>query len=90
MTDDKRVGPPASQVLETEVDGDISIYNPTTEQVTILNETASDVWLLCDGDHTADQIVSLLAASYEIPEADIREQVEETIARLHESGLLSE
>lgn len=78
------------QVLETEVGGDISIYNPATEQVTILNGTASDVWLLCDGDHTADQIVSLLAASYEIPEAEIREQVHEAIDRLYESGLLSE
>lgn len=89
LGDNQRVGPPAQQVLETELDGEISLYNPATEQVTILNGTASDVWLLCDGEHTVEEITELLASSYEMTEEDIKGDVTSTIDRLYESGLLA-
>jgi len=89
LSGDNRVGPPVQQVLETELDGEVSLYNPATEQVTILNGTASDVWLLCDGEHTAEEITKLLAASYDVDEDEIRDDVSSTIDRLYESGLLT-
>lgn len=89
LGDNDRVGPPAQQVLETELDGEISLYNPATEQVTILNGTASDVWLLCDGEHTVEEITELLASSYEVDEKEIRDDVTSTIERLYDSGLLA-
>ncbi|HJQ76388.1 MAG TPA: PqqD family protein [Acidimicrobiia bacterium] len=89
LGDNDRVGPPAQQVLETELDGEISLYNPATEQVTILNGTASDVWLLCDGEHTVEEITELLASSYEVDEKEIRDDVISTIERLYDSGLLA-
>ena len=84
----ERVGPPSQQVLETEIDGEISLYNPANERVTVLNGTASDVWLLCDGEHTASEIKQLLASSYQIVEAEISDDVERTITQLRESGLI--
>lgn len=86
---DNRVGPPVPQILETEIDGDISLYNPSTEQVTVLNGTASDVWLLCDGEHTCEEIKGLLASSYQVDTAEISDDVERAIDLFRESGLLT-
>ena len=88
MIGEKRVGPAAPQILETDVDGEISLYNPTNESVTILNGTASDVWLLCDGGHSIEEIQDLLAASYGTTRESVSEDVERTIAEFHTAGLL--
>ena len=85
----ERVGPSSPHILETEINGDISLYNPESEQVTVLNGTASDVWLLCDGRHTLSEIAHLLALSYQVDESEITEDVERTIDHLRESGLLT-
>lgn len=89
INDEKRVGPPVEQILETEIDGEISLYNPKNEQVTVLNGTASDVWLLCDGEHTAGEIKTLLASSYALEPEEIADDVDRTIAMLEDSGLLA-
>ena len=86
--DDSKVGPPAPNVLETELDGEVSLYNPAQEEVTVLNGTASDVWYLCDGTLSAEEIVELLASSYAVPAETIRGEVEQTIATLRKAGLL--
>lgn len=88
MTGESKVGPPASRILETEVDGEISLYDPENENVTILNDTASDVWLLCDGEHSAEEIVNLLASSYGVGTDQIRDEVTRTIDEFMEAGLL--
>lgn len=84
-----RVGPPSPQVLETDIDGDISLYNPASEKVTVLNGTASDVWLLCDGSHSMGEIKRLLASSYQVEEVEIAGDIERTINELRESGLIT-
>lgn len=84
----EQVGPPAPNVLETEVGGDISLYDAQTEKVLVLNGTASDIWRLCDGEHTVDQIVTLLAQAYGEPEEPIRPQVLDTIETLVSEGFL--
>lgn len=89
MSGDKKVGPPVPQILETEVDGEISLYEPGSESVTILNGTASDVWMLCDGEHSTEEIVSLLASSYGIDADQIRDEVTRAIDEFVEAGLLS-
>lgn len=88
MTTQGKVGPPSPKILETEIDGEISLYNPTNEQVTVLNGTASDVWLLCDGEHSQDEIVALLARSYQVEEDGIRDEVANTLEDFHDAGLL--
>lgn len=86
--DDSKVGPPAPNVLETELDGEVSLYNPTREEVTVLNGTASDVWYLCDGTLKTEEIVELLAKSYSVPLEKIRREVQQTIVTLRKAGLL--
>ena len=82
------VGPPRAHLLEIEVDGDISIYDPRTEQVTVLNSTASDIWRLADGTYDVDEITGLLAAAYGVSPEEIETEVRETVDRLSGQGLL--
>lgn len=86
----RTVGPASDLILEAEVemDGEISLYNPSTEQVTILNGTASDIWRLADGEHTVDEIIDLLAAAYHVAQDEIARDVQDTVARFFEEGLL--
>ena len=82
-----RIGPPSPQILETEIGDEISLYDPATENVVVLNQTASDIWRLSDGESDVEGIVNLLAAAYGVDADQIRPEVEETIARFREQGL---
>jgi hypothetical protein len=84
------IGPPPPHIIETEVRGDISLYDAQNERVLVLNGTASDVWRLCDGEQTADDIVQLLAKAYKVPAQQITLDVRRTIRQLIEEGFLTE
>lgn len=83
------VGPPHDDVTEVEVDGQVCLYAPGTDSVVVLNQTASDVWFLCDGQLDEQQIVDRLAASYGLPAGDIIDDVREAIRSFQEAGLMS-
>ncbi len=82
------IGPPHAHVIETEVKGDISLFDAETNNVIVLNSTASDVWRLCDGEQTLEEIISLLAQAYQCPADRIRSDVTETIEELVDKGVL--
>jgi len=82
------VGPAISHILETEIGEDISLYDPQTEQVTVLNGTASDVWRLADGSYTLQEITQLLASSYQVSPDSIAADVEKAVDELSEAGLI--
>jgi single-stranded DNA-binding protein len=67
---------------ETMVDDDVCLYDPMTERVTILNRTASDIWLMIDGTRDLDQIAQGLASTYGVTAEQIMDDVNETIDRL--------
>ncbi len=85
----KRIGPPARGVVEREVAGCFVLLCPEEEHVLLLNETASDVWRLVSGDLSLEKIVDLLARAYHTEPGYIYEDVELTVARLRDHGLLS-
>lgn len=82
------IGPPPAHILETVVDDDISLYDPRSEQVLVLNGTASDIWRLSDGEHDIEGMTLLLAEAYGVEPEAIRDQVVETIRTFTESGFL--
>lgn len=84
----KLIGPPPPHLIETEIKGDISLYDAQREKVLVLNGTASDVWRLCDGEQTLDEIVALLARGYGIEGEEIRADVERTVKELVDEGFL--
>ncbi len=85
---ERPIGPPPPQIIETEVKGDLSLYDPAQEKVLVLNGTATDVWLLCDGEHTPTQIVTLIAGVHGQNPAVIRPEIESTIAYFLDEGFL--
>ncbi len=85
-----KIGPAAAHILEAEIDGDISLYDPHTEQVTVLNGTASDVWRVCDGEHSLGEIVDLLARAYGVEPRSIHDDVAAAISSFRDARLFSE
>lgn len=85
---DGRVGPPPAHIIETEIKGDISLFDAENNQVVVLNATASDVWRLCDGEHSLDEIVDLLAAAYRTSPDVLRDDVRATVDQLQSEGFL--
>jgi hypothetical protein len=82
------IGPPRQHIIQTEIGDEISLYDPTSERVVVLNTSASDVWRLAEGDHDFEQVVQLLGRSYGVDPETIREDVRATVDRLREEGLL--
>ena len=54
----------------------------------VLNGTASDVWLLCDGEQNVGQIVDLMATAYGVASDEIRPDIETTVTQFVEEGFL--
>ena len=84
------MGPRTPGVLETEVDGDLSLYHPKSETVAVLNTTASDVWRLCDGDLTLAEVITALAGAYGVAEGTISDEVIKVVEELTEKGFLAD
>ena len=90
MAGAEHVGPAKDHIIETEIEGEISLYDPSTEQVMVLNKTASDIWLLSDGEHTLQEMTDLLANAYGVESVEIRKDVEETVSSFVENGFIAD
>ena len=53
----------------------------------VLNQTASDVWRLSDGESDFEEIVRLLAAAYGVEGHVIRREIEDTIRTFKDKSL---
>lgn len=71
------------------VDDEVVILNRQTEQVHRLNVTASYIWNLCDGATAPDQIAARLAEGFDRTVDQVIGDVDTTIARLRELGLIA-
>jgi Coenzyme PQQ synthesis protein D (PqqD) len=81
---------PKTQFLEADVGTELSLYDPSTERVVVLNQTASDIWRLLDGHTSTEQIVDLLATFYRTEANTIRKDVESVLAKFEEEGLVDQ
>jgi PqqD family protein of HPr-rel-A system len=77
-----------ANILEADVDGDLSVYNPESEQVTVLNSSATEIWRLIDGRLSLTEIVDRLAESYDVDPDTIMDEVQQTVTSLTEAGLV--
>ena len=68
------------------MDNEILLFNPNTSNVLYLNESASLVWQLCDGQHSVEEMVKLLADAYPEAAAAIKKDVHETIELFISNG----
>lgn len=87
---DPIVGPAVPGVTEATVDDQACLHSPTTGQVLMLNQTASDVWFLCDGSLRLSEVVERLAVVYSVPAAQISADVTHIVDQFYAAGLLCE
>ncbi len=69
--------------LET-LDGELLLYHPAQTKTLYLNETASLVWNLCNGERTSDEICAILREAF--PDAS---DVESTLESLLHSRAIT-
>lgn len=88
------VGPEARpQRLDRYVGMDLGdeyiFYDSAGEQVHILNATARQIYLLCDGERTLQEIAGALASDYEIDESTAFDDTAEILNSLSGLDLVS-
>ena len=86
--DERRVGPAVPHVLQTEIGDEISVYDPKTEQVTVLNGTASDIFRLLDGTLTLTEITQLIAGAYGVETGAVTDDVAKAVSSLIDAGII--
>ena len=75
-------------IHEEDPDGAL-VYNPDTDQITVLNQTGFFIWQLCDGSHDMQGIVSSVRGSFDsVPEDQVSGQVEDYVNEMVSAGFI--
>ncbi|MCI5217815.1 MAG: PqqD family protein [Candidatus Electrothrix sp. LOE2] len=83
------VSPKRNDVLNIPVDDEVMLHDQKQRKVYTLNPVAALVWSLCDGSHTADQIVASVKSQFSGYEPSaISPEIHKTITQFREYGLL--
>ena len=73
---------------ERVVEDEMVVMDKESEQIHQLNQTASFIWQLCDGEHDRKQIAEELATAFDVDAETAEADVAETLNKLEEIGLL--
>jgi PqqD family protein of HPr-rel-A system len=79
---------PSADVSLQRVGNEAILHDRRNGRAHVLNDSAARVWQLCDGRATLDEIVSAFAASYDMPPADVREDVVYILSKFRELRVL--
>jgi hypothetical protein len=85
-----RLAPARDDFTVVEVEGEMSLLHPGTHRVLVLNRTATDVWLLCDGEHDLPEVVALLGTAYGVSAESIAAEVGTVVDELLDEGFVIE
>ncbi|MFQ6028230.1 MAG: PqqD family protein [Dehalococcoidia bacterium] len=70
-----------SDIVEYEIDGEVTLFDPQRDQVHILNQVAAIIWRLCDGSRTVDELAEdvsiLFDADLDLVQGDVGHLLEE-------------
>lgn len=80
---------PARLAVEECVDGgECLVYCASRDEASVLNRTAREVWMLCDGTHDVAAIGRELARRYGVPPGWLIDEVRMVIRQLHARALI--
>lgn len=83
------VSPKRNDVLNIPVDDEVMLHDQKKRKVYTLNPVAALIWSLCDGSHTADQIVASVTSQFSACEPSaIAPEIHNTLTQFKEHGLL--
>lgn len=77
------------EVVQSAGEDGWTIYEPETDSLHVLNTSAKAIWDLCDGQTSAEEMANAVAELTGLPEDSARLDVDLTLERLKESGLLA-
>ena len=88
----KKAGPiiPNPDVLSRTLDDEIVLYDTKRGRIHFLNETASQVWGLCDGTRGHDEVVVQMLERFEVPRERMGRDLEELLETLSQQELISQ
>ncbi len=72
-----------------EIDGELLLYSPASTRSIYLNTSASVIWQLCSGEHSVEQIITLIQESYPEARDSVATDVLKTIDEFVESDAIS-
>jgi coenzyme PQQ synthesis protein D (PqqD) len=75
-------------VLQALLDNEILVYHPDGMTAFALNETASVIWRLCNGERTVAEIVEMLQTAYPEAAASMSREVDEGVLALLSHGVI--
>jgi hypothetical protein len=85
---DLRFPTPSTDVSLQRVGQEAILHDRRNGRAHVINESAAQIWELCDGQSTLDQIVNAFAAAYALPAADVQADVQYILAKFHELRVL--
>ena len=71
-----------------EVDGEILVLDRENNEIHQLNNTASLIWKLCDGDHTYDEIAEIIVDNYDVMLEEVVQDIATTVETFYEKGFI--
>lgn len=81
---------PMDGIVVEELGAELCVMRLDTGDVLVLNQTASDIWLLADGLTTTEQLITSLASAYGSDPETITPQVVGVLLDLEKRGFLVE
>jgi PqqD family protein of HPr-rel-A system len=85
---DLRSPTPNKDVALQRVGQEAILHDRRNGRAHVVNESAAQIWELCNGKNTLEQIVSAFAAEYGLSAADVQADVQDILARFHELRVL--
>jgi len=79
---------PTGSFEGTDLGDEYLFYDRENDRVHVLNTTAREIFLLCNGERTEDAIASALAETYDLEPATAGTDTRQTLKRLYELGVL--
>lgn len=91
MTADLRTDVPARKpgVWLRQSDSENAIFDPSTEEVHLLNATAMAIWTLCDGETTPDEMIAAACELSGLPGDVVAEDVHRILRQFDHVGILT-
>lgn len=77
------------QVTGRDLRDEYVLLGSAGDRMHVLNDTAREIYLLCDGTRTLDQIAAALRATYDVAPEKARADVLRVIRELDAAGVLS-
>lgn len=80
---------PATNLLGKDLEEEYAFYDKRGDAVHLLNATAREIFLLCDGSRSAEEVARALAERFGVDDETAKQDASLTINRLIELGILT-